>query len=288
MNEETRLEAAAETEEWDTNPGELAPAETDSETADTEAEKSDPPQADANPQEPEAEGADSPEAKTEDDGETDQFTLKHLDEVKTVSRDALITYAQKGLDYDRIRRKLDELSAEQKALLAFSTNPKETLALLSELAGQQGHPNIDAFVDETRAAALAEKEGIDPAVARRRIALERREKALFEKETRLNMRDGAAAAEAVAKEKQESDFAEFIGEYPELKPNSVPKEVWEIYGQGGRTLVQAYEKHEYTRLKALLAAEKKNAENKQRSTGSATTAGKASPTDELDRLWDSD
>ncbi len=43
------------------------------------------------------------------DGES--FTLKHLDEVKNVSREEVITLAQKGLDYDRIRTRLDQAAS---------------------------------------------------------------------------------------------------------------------------------------------------------------------------------
>ena len=49
----------------------------------------------------------------------ESYTLKHLDEVRTVSRDKVIELAQKGLDYDRVRAKLDsardELSARSLA-----------------------------------------------------------------------------------------------------------------------------------------------------------------------------
>jgi hypothetical protein len=46
------------------------------------------------------------------DGGSDQsFTLKHLDEIRTVGRGEVITLAQKGLDYDRIRGKYDEAAA---------------------------------------------------------------------------------------------------------------------------------------------------------------------------------
>ncbi len=50
---------------------------------------------------------DQPPAKPEAD---QSFTLKHLDDVKTVGRDDVIMLAQKGLDYDRIRGKYEELS----------------------------------------------------------------------------------------------------------------------------------------------------------------------------------
>lgn len=43
----------------------------------------------------------------------DQFELKHLGEIKKVTRDEVIALAQKGMDYDRIRGRLDELSGEK-------------------------------------------------------------------------------------------------------------------------------------------------------------------------------
>lgn len=37
------------------------------------------------------------------------FTLKHLDQVRQVGKEEVVTLAQKGLDYDRIRTERDEL-----------------------------------------------------------------------------------------------------------------------------------------------------------------------------------
>ena len=48
-----------------------------------------------------------------DSGSDQRFTLKHLGEVTTVGHDEVIILAQKGLDYDRIRRKYDEASARR-------------------------------------------------------------------------------------------------------------------------------------------------------------------------------
>lgn len=67
-------------------------------------------------------------------GSDQSFTLKHLGEVTTVGRDEVITLAQKGLDYDRIRRKYDEASAgragspEYEAAVKRQTEIQEFLA----------------------------------------------------------------------------------------------------------------------------------------------------------------
>ncbi len=63
------------------------------------------------PQSEEQEEEDAPEQDgggTADGRGSDQsFTLKHLGAVRNVGRDEVITLAQKGLDYDRIRGKYD-------------------------------------------------------------------------------------------------------------------------------------------------------------------------------------
>lgn len=52
---------------------------------------------------------DDANSATQDDGqpEEERFTLKHLGQEQSVSRQELLTLAQKGMDYDRIRGKLD-------------------------------------------------------------------------------------------------------------------------------------------------------------------------------------
>jgi len=72
-----------------------------------------------------------PDGGTEEhEGERDgSFTLKHLGETRTVGRDEVITLAQKGLDYDRIRRKYDETSARPSRMNApVSAQEDETTA----------------------------------------------------------------------------------------------------------------------------------------------------------------
>lgn len=51
----------------------------------------------------------APEA--EDVKEEGEFTLRHLDDTFSVGRDEVIALAQKGLDYDRIREKLEAARA---------------------------------------------------------------------------------------------------------------------------------------------------------------------------------
>lgn len=75
------------------------------------------------------------------------------------------------------------------------------------------------------------------------------------------------------KAKQEQDFQEFLEAYPDIKAEDIPKEVWEDHAKG-KTLVDAYSRHENKKLKEQLSALKKNEENtKKAPVGSVTQHG---------------
>jgi hypothetical protein len=76
--------------------------------------------------------------------------------------------------------------------------------------------------------------------------------------------------------KQQTDFQAFVQEYPNVKGEEIPAEVWAEVDKG-KSLVDAYAKHENALLKSRIAElegkkqiEQKNTENKMASTGSVT------------------
>jgi hypothetical protein len=247
------------------------------------------------------EGADGNEAKpgekakddqTEpDDGEakSDQtFTLKHLGEAKVVGRDEVITLAQKGLDYDRIRSKMDALNAEK-------AKADEVVAFVNELAQLQGMTDITEFIDATRAKLLADKEGIDEKTALERVKLNRERTALqsqkAEAERQKSEQDAAA-------EKRHAEIMEFLEAYPQIDPAKIPQEVWEQVAKGER-LLTAYRNYEVAsenstlklkiaELERTIEAERKNKENKAKSTGTRSSAGSAPKKDKWFVGWDDD
>lgn len=164
------------------------------------------------------ENADRQDAAAEDtapeeEAETDLFTLKHLDEVRTVSRDEVIALAQKGLDYDRIRAKYDALRADQ-----------------PESAGQK--PPVQ---------------------------------------------------EPAAEAGRQRSFLRFSLEFPQVKAEEIPAEIWRDFAAGKGDLADLFARHENRQLKAQLAAERQNQENRKKSTGSRATAGSAMS--KLDADW---
>jgi hypothetical protein len=248
-----------------------------------EDEKQPEEQKEADPPETEPQEKDKPDdVKPEDkkqEFEADQgFTLKHLDEVKTVGRDEVVALAQKGMDYDRIKSKLSDANA------AVAAN-SDAAIFLKELAELHGE-SIETIVDSTRAKLLAQKEGISEEIALDRIQ-QQRKNAPKETVTPKEEAPQQKTAEQLADEKRKADIAEFIAEYgPDINPKNIPQEVWDAVNKG-KSLVSAYHAWEVKSLRADNAALKKEQENKQKTTGSKQTAGNKTSGDPFVDDWNS-
>ena len=212
------------------------------------------------------------EPNAEEQPVTDQYTLKHLDEVKTVGRDEVVALAQKGMDYDRIKAKLEAKEGRE----------AEAFAFLENLAKEQ-NTTVDEFMDSTRASLLAKKEGIEYNAALQRVRLERREAAVAAKEKALSEQKAEQAKTDAIEAKRKQDIADFRAAYPDVDGKSIPKEVWTDVSKG-LSLLNAYAKYENARIRAELEAEKKNTENKARAAGSKADTGKTKA-DPFDALW---
>ena len=231
--------------------------------------------------EPESEEADQPseesaeteeteptEAEQSSATDTDQYLeLKHFDEVKKVTKEEAKVLAQKGMDYDRIRGKLDEANGTLARLQKYED-------FLNELKG--GFETIDDLMNDTRARLIADKEGItrDQALERVRSANQMKEQAQQQAQLDRN---------AVYEQIRRESLTAFLQAFPGVKAADIPQEVWDDM-KVTNNLVASYAKYEAKKLKDENAVLKKNAENKARSTGSMKSAGKAQR-DEIDAMW---
>ena len=278
MNDENQVETMEEgsalsdellnaiNEDWDTDvlPGDdTADEEEQEETADS-GENADQQET----QEPQDKAAETEVEPEKAKAETDQFELKHLDETKTVSRDEVITLAQKGMDYDRIRTKYDELKAGE-----AQRNAHE--AFLQELADSAGQ-SVEDMIDTARARMLANKATAEGKTLSEEDALEqiKREKEKQATEEKPEQQKEPSAEENKEAERQQS-FLRFSKEFPDVKAEEIPADVWKDFAEGKGDLADLYARQENKRLKAELAAMKQNEENRQKSTGSRATAGSA-------------
>lgn len=287
MNEENQVETMEEgsalsdellnaiNEDWDTDvlPGDDPADEEEQEKTAGSGENADQQEA-KEPQDKAAETEIDPEKAK---AETDQFELKHLDETRTVSREEVITLAQKGMDYDRIRTKYDELKAGEAQRSAHESFLKE----LADSAGQ----SVEDMIDTARARMLANKAAAEGKTLSEEDALEqiKQEKAKQAPAEKPESAEEKSTEKDRETERQQS-FLRFSREFPEVKAEEIPAEVWKDFAEGKGDLADLFARQENKRLKAELAAMKQNEENRKKSTGSRATAGSAKKS-AFDEAW---
>ena len=215
------------------------------------------------------ENAQQQEATQPKADEPKMWTLRYMDADKQVSESEMITLAQKGMDYDRIRGKYDE--------------SKPVMELFGSFAKQAGM-SISDYLSAIRTQAK-QASGMSEAEAKRAVALEDREAAVSAREAeeaqRQSSANQAAQAKAAADARRSADIAEFQKLFPDAAkdPKAIPQEVWANV-QSGMTLVSAYSKYAVEQANAARqAAEQKasaasqNQANASRATGSMASAG---------------
>ena len=241
-------------------------------------DESDIPEYDGDESADESAGADQPEAETSDGNpepeaeenteaeDADQYLeLKHFDEVKKVGKEEAKVLAQKGMDYDRIRGKLDEAEKDNAKL-------KEYEKFLGELKGD--FDTVEDLIDDTRARIMADKEHISHEDALAKVKENRTAETTAE----------VKQPEPDPDEFRKRSFALFVESYPDVKPTDIPAEVWKDV-EHTQDLVASYAKYERSKLKEEIETLKNNAKNSARSTGSMKSSGSGKIESEYDRMW---
>lgn len=197
----------------------------------------------AEAEQPDAEGADQ------------YLELKHLDEVRKVSKEEAKVLAQKGMDYDRIRGKVTKL--------------QEYEDFLNEIKGD--FDSIEDLMNDTRARLRMDKDGISYEDALNKTKEERKQTS------------GSSDREQVLDQIRRESVEAFAVAHPDIPVQDIPKEVWDDLFLTNN-LEASYAKYEAKKLRDDNAILKKNAENKARSTGSMKSSGRANM-DEYDAMW---
>ena len=208
-----------------------------------------------------------------DDGE--KFPVKWLDETKELTREEVIRYAQKGMDYDRTKEALRAAREEADALRAFKTEHEAQIEELTAYLKESGKASLDDVLDELRIGALVGK-GDSADLAKEKIRAARLERQLAANARRQTEQDESSR-------KAKADLAAFQREYPDVKVDeALMKEIGDDLKATGN-LTRAYERMQRRKLEADNAALRKQLEtgkqkvsNKQRTTGSQKSSGSAS------------
>lgn len=215
------------------------------------------------------------ESEADTQAESETFTLKVNKEEKTYSREEVITLAQKGADYDRVKEQLSQSRQEVTSLQEQISGQQEAMEVLADLAKDAG-TDVPSLLKNLRIG-LLKKEGLSEDAANERLLRLQAEK------ENATLR-AAAATETPAKEtgadRAKRELAEFREVYPEteLTQELIDKLMEDV--QGGMSLLKAYQKHEaaskdaqIAELRRQLAAEKQNKANAAASPGSQKDSG---------------
>lgn len=251
-----------------------------------EAQEPEPPQAHPAPEAPQAEEPPAaPEEQEEKPAEADQpelFTLKNRDETRQVTREELVSMAQKGWDYDTVRQERDQLRK-------YREEADPALLMVRGYAERSGM-TVEQYLDLCRRQELL-SQGVNEQTADAQIRLEKQQ-TILEAQTRA-AQEARQRQEAEAQKAQEAqaarrkDMEDFMAAHPGVKGADIPNEVWAQVA-AGKSMTTAYTEYENKQLKAELAAERQNKANAQRSPGSLTNPQGEDTRSELDKIWYSD
>lgn len=200
--------------------------------------------------------------------EEPSWKIRHMDEEKVMkAADITPELLQRGLDYDRVRRKYEEAKPVIEMMRGFARNAN------MELTDYIRHIRTEA----------KKAEGLTDAEAKRHLELEDREAAVTAKEAEAK---ATADAKEAQKARIQADLADFAKAFPEehekakRDPNAIPPEVWNEVNSGKYSLTAAFARYMVSKANTAAAAAEKNAaaatlnqKNAARSTGSMQTSG---------------
>lgn len=267
QTEETDVSTEEQNTEQDS--GEAAPA-----TEETPADAESQPEQDSVPTEPERKPSDS-----------DTFTIKVNKEERTCTREEVISLAQKGADYDRVKDQLTESRQTASGLQEKLDSQQEAMDVLAEVAKDAG-VEIPALLDNLRMG-LLKKQGLSEDAAKERLMRLKVEKENVALKAAKPAEKPAEAEDGSQRVRRE--LAEFRSEYPEvdLTQELLDKLMPDV--AAGKSLTAAYRAHEATQkdariaeLERQLAAEKQNKANRAASPGSQKDSGGRRTKDDFD------
>lgn len=192
--------------------------------------------------------------EAEQPAQEQKFTLRWNKQDKVVGVNEMTELAQKGLDYDRIKGKLETVQADLQKNLDEQAPIFEALKIASETSGIP----IENLIENVQVGVL-KAQGMSEREAKAEIRAsraERKAKALESPEKDGSAQDTQAED---TNSRASREIAEFRDTFPgvQLTEELVNKLAADV--QGGMTLTNAYYKMENTRLQTELAEQKKQA-----------------------------
>ncbi len=202
-----------------------------------------------------------------------KIKIKYNHEEKELSHEEAAPWIQKGMNYDKVFGELDTLKKSP------------VLSYVDKIA-KQFNMTVDEVVstwqkqdEQNEIQALADREKVPYEIAER----------LYKNEQKTNQLEKMFNTDKQTKanqEKQEAEYNEFFENFPDVKPEAIPKEVWEHRTKTGKSLSDAMTWHENKQLKERIKVLETNASNTKKApiTNGVTTHGGKEITEEDDFL----
>lgn len=177
--------------------------------------------------------------------EMQKIRIKYNHEERELTLDEATQLAQKGMNYDKLQQRLNEVQS----------NPG--LAYLNELAERSG-TSIENLVNYWRE---QEQQAELNQLIQNNIPEEYAREMIENKKFRNQMEQRERQAQMEAK--QHAEFEDFFKTFDDVKPESIPAEVWQRNNEGV-PLKYAYMEHEFSKLKTEMQVLKHNQEIKKK------------------------
>lgn len=220
-----------------------------------------------------------PSETQEDNSEDEKVDFKPLleelskkvkynkENVSIESLEDLINGYQKGLNYDKIQEKLENLQNSKAE--TYIRNKADELGITVDEYMDQVEDYEKKQKEEREKERLAEmvENGVPEDLAREVIATAELRKQLQAKENELKEREEATKK----KEKEEQEYQDFLKNFPDVNPEDIPKEVFE--DAENSDLSSAYMKYKLKDLENQLKVAKQNEENAESTVGGVTETG---------------
>lgn len=179
--------------------------------------------------------------------------IKYNHEEMGLSQDEAAMLAQKGMNYDKLVEKVNTLSNDP------ARQYLEQLAARSDMS-------VDQLLDYWKA--QEEENEINELISQNipeEYAREMYESRKFREQLQAQQR------EQQQQERQNQEYREFFDNFPGVKPEEIPPEVWQI-NKSGVPLKYAYMEYQYKNLNTQNSMLRKNQENKRKAPGLGVTS----------------
>lgn len=156
----------------------------------------------------------------------DFIEVKYNHEPLRISRDEAPTYIQKGLNYDKLNQRLTDYEQRLNDLASVTgyQTPDELFNAIEDYKRQQ---EMEQF----------QQAGVDPDTFNQ--LLDRHPDIQYAREMKQQQEEQA---------RFNAEASELFQEFPDLKPEQIPPEVWQIKEQRGLSLLDAYLRVSYKNI----------------------------------------